>query len=228
MKRAVDPGQLLLTERRQRVDRVIAGRSRSLIVVLEEVHDPHNIGAVLRTCECFGLQELHVVEGPRSPYEPAPVVTQGAEKWIDVRLSRDIAATCAGLRERGYRVLVSRLQGSAIPLPELPATERLALVFGNEHSGVSDTAAAAADGTFVIPMVGFTQSLNISVAVGVSVSWLSLRRAQERGKAGDLDEQEAAALRERFYVRAVKQRGRIFGGKATRSPPRRYRQEDDP
>jgi tRNA G18 (ribose-2'-O)-methylase SpoU len=82
--RTVDAGSLLLPERRERVDEVVAGRTRSLTVVLEEIHDPHNIAAVLRTCECFGIQDLHVVEGPDTPYVPAPLVTQGAEKWVDV------------------------------------------------------------------------------------------------------------------------------------------------
>jgi tRNA (guanosine-2'-O-)-methyltransferase len=224
--RKVAPLDLLLPERRERIDRVIAARTRSLTVVLEHVHDPHNIGAALRTCECFGLQDLHVVEGPRSPYHPAPLVTQGAEKWIDVHRSKDIAETFAELKAAGYRVLTSRLDGAAIPLPALPLDRKLALVFGNEHEGVTDRAAALADGNFRIPMFGFTQSLNISVALAVSLSWLVLRRAGE-GLPGDLDENEVQALRERFYVKAVNQRGRIYGGQTTRPPPRRYRNDGE-
>ena len=192
--RAVTPEELLLPERRERVDRVVAARTRSIAVVLEHVHDPHNIGAALRTCECFGLQELHVVEGPRSPYHAAPLVTQGAEKWVDVRRSKSIDEKVAELKADGYLVLASRLTGEAIPLHELPLDRKLALVFGNEHEGITDRAAEVCDGNFRIPMVGFTQSLNISVALAVSLSWLGRRRAQE-GRGGDLPEDEARALR---------------------------------
>ncbi len=222
MRRAVDPAALLLPERRERVDRVVAGRTRSLVVVLEEVHDPHNIGAIVRTCDCFGLQELHVVEGPRSPYRPAPLVTQGSEKWVDVRRSKDVRATLEELRGRGFTVLASRFEGEPRALHQLPADGKLALVFGNEHHGVSAAAVAAADGSFVVPMFGFTQSLNVSVAVGVTVSWLVLSRAVAHGTPGDLPGPEAEALRERFYVRAVKQRGRIFGGKSHPPISRRF------
>lgn len=216
--RAVDAADLLLPERRERIDGVIARRTRSLAVVLEHVHDPHNIGAAVRTCECFGLQDLYVVEGPRSPYRPAKQVTRGAEKWLDIHRSKSIDDTVAGLKGRGFRVYASRLTGAAVPLPELPLDQKLALVFGNEHDGITDRAAALCDGNFRIPMYGFTQSLNISVALAVSLSWLVLRRA-ENGHLGDLSEAETRALRERFYVNAVPQRGRIFGGKAP-VPPR--------
>ncbi len=213
----VSAPELLLPGRRERIDRVVAARTRALTVVLEHVHDPHNIGAALRTCECFGLQELHVVEGPRSPYRPAKLVTRGAEKWVDVHRSKDLEETIGSLKARGFTVLASRLSGAAIPLNALPLDRKLALVFGNEHEGVTDRAAELCDGNFRIPMFGFTQSLNISVALAVSLSWLVLRRAED-GQVGDLTENEARALRERFYVNAVPQRGRIFGGKASRPP----------
>lgn len=226
MRGRVAPEELLLPERRERVDRVVAARTRSLTVVLEHVHDPHNIGAALRTCECFGLQELHVVEGPRSAFKPAPLITAGAEKWIDVRRSASIDEKVAELKAGGYLVFASRLTGEAIPLPALPLDRKLALVFGNEHEGVTDRAAELCDGNFRIPMAGFTQSLNISVALAVSLSWLVLRRG-EVGLAGDLSEDEARALRERFYVKAVNQRGRIYGGQTTRPPPRRLRNDGE-
>lgn len=210
----IRPTDVLQQARLDRIERVVAGRTRSLTVVLEEVHDPHNLSAVLRTCECFGLQEMHVVEGPDSPYRTAKLVARGADKWVDVRRSRDVVATIRALQAEGFRVLASRLDGAAVPLPEVPCEEKLALVFGNESVGVSPQAIAACDGSFVVPMFGFTQSLNISVAAAVSLSWIALHRAQARGGyPGDLPEAEARELRERFRFQAVRQRRRIFGHK---------------
>lgn len=208
------PVDVLSDERRDRIDRVVAGRTRTLTVVLEEVHDPHNLSAVLRTCECFGLQDVHVVEGPRSPFKTAKLVAKGADKWVDVHRSKDVRATIAGLKEQGFRVLASSLAGATQPLPSVPFGEKLALIFGNESRGVTKEAIAACDGTFVIPMFGFTQSLNISVAVAVTLSWLTLHRAEEKGGLpGDLPEAEANALRDRFCFQAVRQRGRIYGSR---------------
>lgn len=222
------PESLLLPARRARVEQVVRDRTRSLVCVLEDVHDPHNVAAVVRTCDCFGLQELHVVEGPTSRYRPASEVTQGSEKWVEVKRWRDPAEAVRALQARGFTVLAARLDPSARSLTALPPRGRLALVFGNEHAGVSPALAAAADGSFQIPMFGFTQSLNVSVAVGVSLSWLVLQRAAA-GSPGDLPPEESAELLARFYVRAVRQRGRIYG-RATRPPPPRrlQREEDEP
>jgi len=208
------PVDLLRDRRRERIEQVIAGRTRTLTVVLEEVHDPHNHSAVLRTAECFGIQDVHVVEGPRSPFRAAKLVARGADKWVDVHRSRDVVAKIRELQGQGFRVLASRLDAAATPLHALDPEEKLALVFGNESHGVSPAAIAACDGAFVVPMYGFTQSLNISVAVAVSLSWLALHRARVRGGSpGDLEAAEAAELRDRFCFQAVRQRGRIFGRK---------------
>lgn len=214
--------------RLQRIDEVVAGRTRTLTVVLEEVHDPHNLSAVLRTCECFGIQDVHVVEGPTSPYQTAKLVARGADKWLDVHRSHDVGEVIRSLQARGFTVLASRLDGASQGLPALPTGGKLALLFGNESLGVSDRAMAACDGSFVVPMFGFTQSLNISVAVAVSLSWMTLHRALERGGSpGDLCPGEAEALRERFALQAVRQRQRVLAGKNSPTDGTAGRQEDE-
>lgn len=215
-----DPLECLGSQRRGRVEQVITGRTRSLTVVLEEVHDPHNLSAVLRTCECFGIQDVHVVEGPTSPYQTTKLVARGADKWLDVHRSDDVLAVIASLRGQGFTVLASRLDGASVGLPELPIEGKLALLFGNESLGVSPEALAACDGSFVVPMFGFTQSLNISVAAAVSLSWLTLHRAEARGGSpGDLSPEEAAALRKRFSYQAVRKRKRSKGLKGLKDSP---------
>lgn len=202
------PGYLL-PERRERIDRAVAQRTRTLTVVLEAFCDPQNVNAVLRTCDAFGVQEVHVVEGRMKPWDRNKKVSQNADKWLDVVRWRSTTECLGALRARGFRVYATWLGEGARALSELAFDAPVALVFGNEHRGVSDEALALADVRFAIPMRGFVQSLNVSVATAVTLARAVERRELERGGHGDLGEAEAAALRERFYLLAVKQRARI-------------------
>jgi len=214
------PG-FLLPVRKERIDRAVASRTRTLTVVLEAFCDPQNVNAVLRTCDAFGVQEVHVVEGPMKPFDRNKKISQNADKWLDVVRWKDTAACLESLRARGFALFATHLGDGAAGLAELSFAGPVALVFGNEHRGVSDEARARADRTFAIPMRGFVQSLNVSVAVAVSLARAVERREAERGRHGDLPEGEAAALRERFYLLAVKQRTRI--AKAERAAAHRAR-----
>ena len=210
-----DPG-FLEPARQARIDAVVASRTRTLTVVMEAFCDPQNVNAVLRTCEAFGIQELHVVEGVMKPYDRNKKISQNADKWLDVR-RWDTTRECLGhLRAEGYAIYVTHLDEGARPLGALPFAGKVALVFGNEHRGVSDEALALADASYVIPMRGFVQSLNVSVAAAISIATAVERREVERGRHGDLPPEEAQALRERFYVLAVKQRARIAKAEAVR------------
>jgi tRNA (guanosine-2'-O-)-methyltransferase len=212
-----DPG-FLLPERRRRIDEVVAGRTRTLTVVIEALGDPQNVNAVLRTAEAFGVQEVHVVEGPMKAYDRNKKISQNADKWLDVVRWRTSAECLLHLKERGFAVYATHLGEGSVDLSELTFARPVALVFGNEHRGVSEQALAHADARYVIPMRGFSQSLNVSVAAAVSLFRAVERRQQERGRHGDLTGEEAAALRERFYTKSVKQRTRI--AKAERAAER--------
>ncbi|HET6923934.1 MAG TPA: RNA methyltransferase [Anaeromyxobacteraceae bacterium] len=207
--REAGPGGFLAPERRARVDEVVAARTRTLTVVLEAFCDPQNVNAVLRTCEAFGVQEVHVVEGPMKPYDRNKKISQNADKWLEVRRWRSTAECLSHLEARGFRVYATHLGEGAVPLGALSFAEPVALVFGNESRGVSEEALRGARARFAIPMRGFVQSLNVSVAAAVSLFRAVERREAERGRHGDLSEEEARALRERFYLLAVKQRARI-------------------
>jgi tRNA (guanosine-2'-O-)-methyltransferase len=201
-------------ERRERIDAVVANRTRTLTVVMEAFCDPQNVNAVLRTCEAFGIQELHAVEGLMKPFDRNKKISQNADKWLDVRRWKSTRECLAQLKGEGYAIYATRLHEQARPLRELSFAGKVALVLGNEHRGVSDEALALADATYAIPMRGFVQSLNVSVAAAISIVTAIERREAERGRHGDLPEAEAAALRERFYVLAVKQRARIAKAEA--------------
>jgi tRNA (guanosine-2'-O-)-methyltransferase len=201
--------EFLVPERRARIDAVVANRTRTLTVVMEAFCDPQNVNAVLRTCEAFGIQELHAVEGVMKPYDRNKKISQNADKWLDVRRWSSTGECLAHLKGEGYAIYATHLDDGTRSLDALPFAGKVALVFGNEHRGVSDEALALADATYAIPMRGFVQSLNVSVAAAISIAKAVERREAERGRHGDLSEVEAAALRERFYVLAVKQRARI-------------------
>ena len=204
------PDELLLDGRKQRVDRVVQLRTRTLTVVLEALEDSFNMAAVLRTCEAMGLQELHVIPRPDVPFSPHAKVTQGCEKWIDV-IAHDTFAACRDhLKSRGFSLWASARRPEAQSLFSLPFHGKVALIFGNERFGVSPEVLTGADGIFWIPMRGFTQSLNVSAAAATSVIHGIKWREEHRGAEGDLTSEEARLLTERFYQLSVKQRGRIY------------------
>jgi tRNA (guanosine-2'-O-)-methyltransferase len=203
-----DPG-FLLPERKARIDEVVANRTRTLTVVMEAFCDPQNVNAVLRTCEALGVQEVHAVEGPMKPYDRNKKISQNADKWLDVRRWRSTRDCLAHLKAEGFSIYATHLEAGAVPVERLSFAGKVALVFGNESRGVSDDALALADARCAIPMRGFVQSLNVSVAAAISLAKAVERREADRGRHGDLPEAEAAALRERFYLLAVKQRARI-------------------
>jgi tRNA (guanosine-2'-O-)-methyltransferase len=202
-------GGFLVPARKARIDEVVANRTRTLTVVMEAFCDPQNVNAVLRTCDAFGVQEIHVVEGPMKPWDRNKKISQNADKWLDVVRWRSTRECLESLRSRGFAVYATHLGEGSKGLGELSFARPVALVFGNEQRGVSPEALALADLAYAIPMRGFVQSFNVSVAAAISLSRAVERREAERGRHGDLEDGDAAALRERFYVLAVKQRARI-------------------
>jgi len=157
-------------ERREKLLSVIKKRQDNLAIVLENVQDPHNISAVMRTCDAVGVQEVYVLNtriprhkkfGPRS--------SSSAAKWLTVHQHENADACFAELRKKYSRIFTTHLADDAVPLYGIDFTKSIALVFGNEHTGVSDDIRKYADGNFIIPQVGVIRSLNISVACAVTL-----------------------------------------------------------
>ena len=167
---------LLTLHRVQRLIEVLNHRTLHIVVGMEAVDDGHNQAAILRSADAFGVQEVAVVVG-QAPFEPSKRVTQGAHKWLTIRKYPDIATAMAELRARGYRIWASRLHPEAVPLDEVDLSRPAVFFFGNEHEGLSEDAIRHADGSFVIPMVGFAQSLNVSVAAAITL-YHTTRRAR--------------------------------------------------
>ena len=157
-------------ERQLRIENVLAKRQSDLTVVLENVFDPHNISAVMRSCDAVGIQEIFVLTNKIPKHKKwGERSSSSAAKWLTVHQYEN-AEECFEHIRKGYdQILTTHLSGDAVSLYELDLTRRTALVFGNEHSGVSEEIRERADGNFIIPQVGMIRSLNISVACAVSV-----------------------------------------------------------
>jgi tRNA (guanosine-2'-O-)-methyltransferase len=158
------------TERRiARLRAALERRQPDLHLVLENVHDPHNVSAVLRTCDAVGVGTVHLVY----TYETFPKIgkasSASAYKWTNIERHESIESCYASLRSAGCRIYATDLGERAVELYALEMASPVALVFGNEHRGVSEEASRGADGNLVIPMVGLIQSLNISVACAVTL-----------------------------------------------------------
>ena len=195
----------LLTEaRRARILGVIEARLASVTVVLDRLIDPHNAAAILRTSEGLGIGRVHVVPHDHGDAVAHRRVTQDAEKWLDVEQHESGPACVRALRSQGFRVYAGHLGEGAVSYTEVAADGPVALLFGNEHAGPGAETLQACDGTFRIPMAGFTQSFNVSVAAGIALADLARRRRAHLGQAGDLPAGSRVALRARFTLLAAK------------------------
>jgi tRNA (guanosine-2'-O-)-methyltransferase len=157
-------------EREDRIVRVLEKRQDNITVVLENVSDPHNISAVMRTCDAVGVQEIYVLNTKMAPHKRwGAKSSSSADKWLTIHQYTDAGPCFADIRKKYDRILTTHLSSDAISLHSIDFAERIALVFGNEHSGVSEEIRALADGNFIIPQVGIIKSLNISVACAVTL-----------------------------------------------------------
>ena len=157
-------------ERYDRLTSVLNKRQPDITVVLENVFDPHNISAVMRTCDAVGLQDIYILNTriPRHKKWGARS-SSSAAKWLSIHQYTDAAECFAELRKHYRKIYTTHLSSDAAGLHQLNLAEPVALVFGNEHSGVSEEIIEMADGHFIIPQVGIIRSLNISVACAVTL-----------------------------------------------------------
>jgi len=180
-----------------------ASRTRRLTVILDGVHDPHNFSAVARSVEGFGLLDLHVIE-THAPLRLSSKVTQGAEKWIDFHRYSEPGKCLEALEKSEFELWFADPGTQGRQVKNLPWEKKLALVFGNEHEGPSSAIRRGAAGSFRIPMHGFSQSLNISVATGITLAIAAAEREKKLGSHGDLSESECTELAAEWQRRSVR------------------------
>lgn len=162
--------KIMTPEREERINRVLDKRQDNITIVLENVFDPHNISAVMRTCDAVGVQDVYVLNTriPRHKKWGAKS-SSSAVNWLSVHQYTDAELCFADLRKKVDRIVSTHLSADAVSLYDMDLTGAIALVFGNEHAGVSDEIRAMSDGNYIIPQVGIIQSLNISVACAVTL-----------------------------------------------------------
>lgn len=189
--------QFINEPRRDLLQNILAQRTRHFTVVIEDVYQSQNASAAVRTCECLGLQEMHIIEN-RNEYRLNADVVKGASKWIEINRHKDEGEDntlhcMQSLKARGYKIAAMTLQEDVIDLETLPIDEKLALCFGAEDSGLTDTVLKASDYFVKIPILGFTQSYNLSVSVGISLYHLT-SRLRHSSLSWQLTEQEQLDL----------------------------------
>jgi tRNA (guanosine-2'-O-)-methyltransferase len=186
---------LAVDERRSRLWSVVRSRIGSVTVLMDAPHDPHNAAAVLRSCDGFGVPRVHVV--PRGEdFAVGRTVAKGAERWIEVVRHSSPDVALSALHADGFTTVATHPEGNLAP-DDLAAVPKVALILGNEHDGVCDALHAGAQQSVRIPMRGFVESFNVSVAAAV------LLYAATRGRSGDLSEAEQLRLYARALVRSV-------------------------
>lgn len=197
-------------KREKKVKQVVAQRQRGIVVVLEDIHDPHNAEAIFRTCDALGVQEVYLIFEKQTPWNPQRVGKQSsssANKWLTFHSFRSTEACMTELKKQGYMIVATTLQENAVSLPKASLHQKkLALMVGNEHNGLSTYAHTNADLNVRLPMAGMVESLNVSVATALFLYEI-VRQRNDSSENHALTSAEQSRLVEDFISRSSK---RIF------------------
>ncbi len=209
-------GPLLTEPRKKRIEEVVAHRNFSTAVVLEGIYDRGNISAVMRTAEGLGFANFHLIE-TQDKFKNAKGVSRGSDKWVEIKKWKESKAAIESIKAQGYQLVVTTLEGGK-PIGEVDFTKPTALVLGNEKDGASPEMIAAADHRIIVPMNGFVQSFNISVAGAISLYHIYQQRKAKLGANADLTNEQKDILKAIYYLRtldsSVDVLERVLSGKA--------------
>ncbi|PJE63687.1 RNA methyltransferase [Candidatus Roizmanbacteria bacterium CG10_big_fil_rev_8_21_14_0_10_45_7] len=184
--------------------RAIARRQADMVVVLEDLHDPHNAAAIARTCEGFGIQNLHLIFEHEPSFNPKKLgksTSSSANKWLTFHSWRTTKDCFDSLKKEGYSIIGTTLTPDAIDVYAYAWPKKIALVFGNEHNGLSDYATQHCDAKIMVPMQGMVQSFNVSVSVGIVLGEVFRVRSKKKGTERYISEAERALLLQDFLKR---------------------------
>jgi tRNA (guanosine-2'-O-)-methyltransferase len=199
----------VLTDRRvERIRTVAANRQRGVMVLMEDVYNPHNLAAIARSCDAFGVQQIAFTLEDHDQFDPQEVgrvSSSSASKWLDYRIFEDGTRAClTTLKREGWHIAATLVDEKARPLYEIdftvPEYDKLVIMVGNERSGLSPTAAELADTTVFIPMAGMIRSFNVSVATAITLAEIT-RQRNASDKRYTLDDDAASALAADFMLR---------------------------
>lgn len=167
----------LTDNRKERFETVLSNRTNHFTIAVEDVFQFHNTSAVMRSCEVFGIQELNIVE-QRFGKDIDKEIAMGAQKWVDINKFDTISDCIKTLKHKGYQIIATTPHNDSCLLHEFDVTKKSALFFGTEKEGLSEEVMSQADGYLKIPMVGFTESLNISVSAAIIIQDITTRLRQ--------------------------------------------------
>lgn len=192
-----------LTERRKNLfQKVLAERTRHFTVVTEDVYQLHNTSAVMRTCDVFGIQDLHVVEEKLSKRIDKEIA-MGAQKWVDFKRYSSINDCITNLKDSGYQIIATTPHDNSTMLHDFDVSKKSAFFFGREMDGLSDTVMNAADGFLKIPMYGFTESLNISVSAAIILQSV-VSKMKQSSVNWQLSEEEKFEIEMQWLKKTIK------------------------
>lgn len=193
-------GPQLTPERLKTIDRVVKGRTYDAVLVLEDIYDRGNASAVFRSAEAMGFGQAHMIELGEKLKE-SQRTTAGADKWLEIKRWKSTRDCVDFLKSQGKQIIVTHLDSTSVPIDAVDFSKPTAFVLGNEKSGVSKEMIEAADTRVILPMKGFVQSFNISVAGALGLWHVMKDREKRLGKAGDLSELQQNILRAVYYLR---------------------------
>lgn len=193
-------GPQLTPERVAKIDRVVEGRTFTPVVVLENIYDRGNASAVFRSAEAMGFGQVHMVELGEK-FRESQRTTAGADKWVEIKKWKSTQECVQKLREQGKKIIVTHLDATSVPIDEVDFSQPTAFVLGNEKDGVSPEMIEAADHRVILPMKGFVQSFNISVAGALGLWHIMKDRERRLGYQGDLSATEKEILKAIYYLR---------------------------
>ena len=189
-------------DRIEKMKSILSNRLKSLTIVGEGTHLRHNMSAIIRSAESFGVQKVHLISEDTKKMSGA---AKGGEKWVDLSIYENTDQCLDFLKDQGYSLWVADLHPNASTPDTLPIDKPVAIIMGTELSGVSDRAKELADGFVIVPMFGMTQSLNVSVASACLLQRLSTR-IREKHQGGDLTETEQQEILQRWIARDEKEK----------------------
>jgi tRNA (guanosine-2'-O-)-methyltransferase len=201
-------GRYISDNKKTMMEKVLAERTRHITVVLEDIYQSQNASAVVRTCECMGLQDIHIIEDG-SKYSTNKKVLKGSDKWVDLirykeKQTNNAEKCFRSLRDAGYKIYATDPAPDGISIHDINPDHKIALVMGNELRGTSNQAIEQADAKVSIPMYGFTESLNISVSAAICLNTLVPKLRKSSDIEWHLSDVEKAFIRLKWYRSCVR------------------------
>lgn len=198
--------------KKNKINEIVLNRTRHLTVVLEDIFQSQNASAVLRTCDCFGIQDVHIIEN-RYLYELNPDVELGSAKWLSINKynsnENNTQEALSKIKKQGYKIIATTPHRNDLLISDLEVNDKIALVFGTEKDGLSEIAMQNADAYVKIPMYGFTESFNISVSAAMSIFYLS-EKIRNSAIKWQLTEEEMFEIKINWFSNVIRMSDKIL------------------